>query len=103
MDGIEEEKEICLDHTIYLPKYFTGSVVKLFEKKSNQEVLYWDFGKEVCQTVKQQIEILLKYIVKISKNKEERRDRYLIPLKYLFCYAENTDLQDIMKMEIVQE
>ncbi|MCI8896112.1 MAG: hypothetical protein HFI41_16045, partial [Lachnospiraceae bacterium] len=40
---------------------------------------------------------------KTVKNKEEKRNRYLLPLKYLFCYAENSGLQDILKMEMAQE
>lgn len=55
------------------------------------------------QTVKLQIELLLSYIVELVKNKEERGNRYLFPLKYLLCYAENSGLQDILKMEEVQE
>ena len=49
------------------------------------------------QTVKLQIELLLSYIVELVKNKEERGNRYLL------CYAENSGLQDILKMEAVQE
>lgn len=37
------------------------------------------------------------------KNKEERRNRYLLPLKYLLCYVENSGLQDILKMDADQE
>ena len=32
-----------------------------------------------------------------------RRNRYLLPLKCLFCYAEKSGLKDIMKMEKAQE
>ena len=41
--------------------------------------------------------------VKSIKNREERRNRYLLPLKCLFCYAEKSGLKDIMKMEKAQE
>lgn len=53
--------------------------------------------------IKQQIELLLNYSVKTVRNKEERQNGYLVPLKYLFCYTENLELQDILKMEINQE
>lgn len=49
------------------------------------------------------MELLLNYIVKSVKNREERRTRYLLPLKYLVCYAENLGLQDILGMDATQE
>ena len=56
-------------------------------------------GKDVAQTVKLQIDLLLNYVVKSVKNKEERRNKYLFPLKYLLCYVKNSGLQDILKMD----
>lgn len=61
------------------------------------------FWKKRSQTVKLQIKLLLSYVDKTVKNKEEKRNRYLLPLKYLFCYAENSGLQDIFKMDMAQE
>ena len=61
----------------------------------DSEILHWDFGREIAQTVKLQIELLSNYIVKSVKNKEERRNRYLLLLKYLLCYAENSGFHDI--------
>lgn len=72
-------------------------------KDAEPEIPQWDFGKSVAQTVKSQIKLLLSYIDKTVKNKEEKRNRYLLPLKYLFCYAEKSGLQDILKMEMAQE
>lgn len=72
-------------------------------KDAESEISHWDFGRDVAQTVKLQIELLLNYIVKSVKNREEKRTRYLLPLKYLFCYAENSGLQDILKMEAAQQ
>lgn len=96
------KKKIPLNQMMYLPDYFIGNNSQSF-RKEDLEILYWHFGNEVNETVKLQIERLLKYAVKIIKNKEERRKRYLLPLKYLFCYAENSGLQDILKMEAAQE
>lgn len=72
-------------------------------KDTEPETPHCDFGRNVAQTVKLQIKLLLSYVNKTVKNEEERRNRYLIPLKYLFCYAENSGLQDILKMEMAQE
>ena len=71
----------------------------LKSREIDQKILNWEFGKEIDETAKSQIELLLNYVVKTVKNKEERQNRYLIPLKCLFCYAENFGLQDILKMK----
>lgn len=75
----------------------------LKSRETDQEILNWEFGNEIDETAKSQIELLLNYVVKTVKNKEERQNRYLIPLKCLLCYAENSGLQDILKMETTQE
>ena len=72
-------------------------------KDVESEIPHWDLGRDVVQTVKLQIDLLLNYIVKAVKNKEQRRNRYLLPLKYLLCYVENSGLQDILKMDAAQE
>ncbi len=72
-------------------------------KDAEPETPHWDFGRNVAQTVKLQIKLLLSYVDKTVKNKEEKRYRYLFPLKYLLCYAANSGLQDILKMEMAQE
>lgn len=72
-------------------------------KDAEPEVPQWDFERNVAQTVKLQIKLLLSYVDKTVKNKEERRNRYLLPLKYLFCYAKNSGLQDILKVEADEE
>ena len=87
------KKKNPLNQIIYLPDYFVGNIAQSFQKE-DLEILYWDFGKEVNETVKLQIEQLLNHAVKTIKDKEERRNRYLLLLKYLFCYAENSGLQD---------
>lgn len=65
--------------------------------------MYWDFDKALDEKGKAQIEILLNEIVRTIKNREDRRNRYLLPLKCLFCYAEKNGLKDIQKMERDQE
>lgn len=97
------KKKLPLDQEIYLPEYFKGNVAESFQKESDKRVLYWDFDKDLDEKVKMQIEILLNEIVRTIKNREDRRNRYLLPLKCLFCYAEKNNLKDIQKMEKDQE
>ena len=72
-------------------------------KDVESEIQHWDLGRDVAQTVRLQIDLLLDYTVKSVKNKEERRNRHLLALKYLLCYVENSGLQDILKMDVAQE
>ena len=97
------KRKFPLNQEIYLPEYFNDTVARLFEKESDQRILYWDFRKVLDEKVKMQIEILLNEIVKSIKNKEERRNGYLLPLKCLFSYTEKNGMRDIMKMESDQE
>lgn len=97
------KKKLPIDQEIYLPEYFSGTVARSFDKESDQRILYWDFSKDLDEKLKMQTVLLLNEIVKSIKNREERRNRYLLPLKCLFCYAEKSGLKNIMKMEKIQE
>ena len=104
-----------LNEVIYLPEYYAGKYSQLFKKEKASEILYWDFTKNVSKLsicnftvsltflVKLQIESLLTFIVKMIKDREERLNNYLLPLKYLLQFAEESRLQDLLKMEISQE
>ena len=93
----------ALNQVIYLPEYYAGKFSLLLEKEKTSEILYWDFTKNVSEIVKLQIENLLTFIVKTIKDREERLNNYLLPLKYLLQFAEESRLQDLLKMEISQE
>ena len=91
----EERKTIMkqkkpLNEVIYLPEYSTGKYSHLLQKEKASEILYWDFTKNVSETVKLQIENLLMYILKTIKDREKRLNYYLLPLKYLLQYAEES-------------
>lgn len=36
---------------IYLQEYFTGCVARSFHPERDEDILYWDFSAEVCETV----------------------------------------------------
>ena len=92
-----------INEMIYLPEYYTGKYSQLLQKEKTSEILYWDFTKNVSEIVKLQIENLLTFIVKTIKDREKRLNNYLLPLKYLLQYAEESGLQDLLKMETLQE
>lgn len=92
-----------LNEVIYLPEYCAGKFSLLLQKEKTSEILYWDFTKNVSEIVKLQIENLLTFILKTIKDREKRLKNYLLPLKYLMQYAEESGLQDLLKMELSQE
>lgn len=97
-----KQKKI-LNEVIYLPEYYAGKLSQLLQKEKAPEILYRDFAKKVSETVKLQIESLLTFIVKTIKDREKRLNNYLLPLKYLLQYAEESGLHDLLKMELSQE
>lgn len=79
------KKKMPLNQRTYLPEYFEGNVAESFQKEVDQRILYWDFDKALDEKIKVQIEILLNEIVRTIKNREDRRNRYLLLLKCLFA------------------
>lgn len=93
-----------MDECIYLPEYCTGNVAKSFHLERDKAVLYWNFNVIICETVKKQLKKwLLNDTVKKIKNKEKRRNNYLLSLKYLLQYEKKTNISDLMLMEKEQE
>lgn len=97
-EGDKNKRNGC----IYLPEYFTGRIAKSFHSERDRDILLWDFSAEISETVKIQIEFLLRHITKNIKNNEERRNRYLLLLKYLFQYVKDVEITDILLMEKIQ-
>lgn len=87
------------NNQIYLPEFFTDRVAKSFHPERDKDILYWDFSGKVCKKVIVQIEFLLNHIVKNIKNREERRNQYLLPLKFLLQYAKEAKVSDLLQME----
>ena len=87
---------------IYLPDYFTGRMAKSFDLEKDKDILLWDFSTDASETVKKQVEWILGHIVKSIKDREKRRNQYLLPLKYLFQYTEEAKIFDILLMETSQ-
>lgn len=98
-DGYKNTRNGC----IYLPEYFSNRIAKSFHLEHDKDILLWDFSVEISETVKIQIEFLLRHITKNIQNNEERRNRYLLPLKYLFQYVKGAKITDILLMEKIQE
>lgn len=92
-----------LNKRIWNMNIIKGTISQSFQKEADPESLYWNFGQKADESVKLQIEQLLYYIIKMVRNTEERRNGYLLTLKYLFCYAENSGLQNILRMDKTQE
>ena len=82
------KKNVPLNQIIYLSDYFVGNIAQSFQKE-DLEILYWDFGKEVNETVKLQIEQLLNHAVKTIKDKEGANINSIVICKSKLLAAEN--------------
>ena len=96
------KRKKTLNEIIYLPDYFTGKISNDFYKCDEYDILYWDFTKKIADKVKMQIEQLLNHIVK-TIIEIEKRNKYLVLLKYLYCYVDEKRVSDLLKLEISQE
>lgn len=96
------KKKDTRNNPIYLPDYFTDRMEKSFDLERDKDILLWDFSIDASETVKKQVEWILRHIVKNIKDREERRNQYLFPLKFLFQYIEEAKISDILLMETVQ-
>ena len=96
------KKKDMRNNQIYLPDYFTGRMAKSFDLEKDKDILLWDFSTDASETVKKQVEWILGHIVKSIKDREKRRNQYLLPLKYLFQYTEEAKIFDILLMETSQ-
>ena len=63
---------------IYLQEYFTGRVDKSFYPERDKDILYWDFLREVCETVKAQIEFKHRFPFMVICNSDNNFKRSLI-------------------------
>lgn len=97
------KKKDTRNNPIYLPDYFTGRMEKSFDLERDKDILLWDFSIDASEIVKKQVEWILRYIVKNIKDREERRNQYLFPLKFIFQYVEEAKISDILLMETAQE
>lgn len=89
-DGNKNTRNGC----IYLPEYFSDHIAKFFHLEHDKDILLWNFSLEISETVKIQIEFLLRHITKNIKNNEELRNRYLLSLKYLFQYVKGAKITE---------
>ena len=96
------KKKDTPNNQIYLPDYFTGRVAKSFDLERDKDILRWGFSTDASEIVKKQVKWILGYIVKSIKDREERRNQYLLPLKFLFQYIEEAKISDILLMETSQ-
>lgn len=96
------KKKDTRNNQTYLLDYFTGRMAKSFDLERDRDILNWDFLTDASEIIKKQVEWILGHIVKDIKDNEERLNQYLFPLKFLFQYAEEAKISDILLMETVQ-
>ena len=79
-------------YLLYHPDY---ELAKTFYYIRDKEELLFDFSLEGSAIVKRQIFKMLTYVLEEKKDWHDRRERFLIPLKKLYIYCIENDVEDI--------
>ena len=77
---------------LYHPDY---ELAKTFYYIRDKEELLFDFSLEGSAIVKRQIFKMLTYVLEEKKDWHDRRERFLIPLKKLYIFCIENDIEDI--------
>lgn len=77
---------------LYHPDY---ELAKTFYYIRDKEELLFDFSLEGSAIVKRQIFKMLTYVLEEKKDWHDRRERFLIPLKKLYIFCIENDVEDI--------
>lgn len=77
---------------LYHPDY---AVAKTFYYVRDKEELLFDFSLEGSETVKRQVFKMLCHVLENKKDWHDRRERFIIPLKKLYLYCLDNDIEDI--------
>jgi len=93
---IEDDKCFLL----YFPSY---EIANSFYYVQDKEELLFDFSICVEGKLKRQIQEMLLYILTSKKNRHDRRERFIIPLRYLYHFCLVEKIEDIEKMTDQQE
>lgn len=102
----EEEKNvfrkpkwIFKEEKVFLLYYPVYELAMSFYFVQDKEELLWDFSINTSIKLKQQIFYMLIYAINEIKDIKDRRVRFLLPLKWLYFYCIEKEVEDIEKIE----
>lgn len=83
----------------YHPSY---EIAMTFYFVRDKEELLFDFSLEASGMMKRQILKMLNYVLENKKNRHDRRERFLIPLKLLYLFCVKNNIEDIEQITAKQ-
>ena len=69
------------EQKFFLPYFPVYKIAKSFDPEEDREILLWDFSVKGYKTLKRQVFKVLLFILKTVKDQQQRREKYLLPLK----------------------
>lgn len=95
-------KLVFKEEKIFLLYYPVYELAMSFYFIRNKEELVWDFSLPASLKLKQQVFHMLMYAVNEIQDSKDRRVRFLLPLKWLYFYCVEKDIEDIENLERYQ-
>lgn len=84
---------------LYYPDY---EIANSFYYTRDKHELVWDFSIEAPYILKKQIFHMLLYVINNELAGNMRRERFLLPLKWLYEFCVDTGIEDIEQLELDQ-
>lgn len=107
-ENVDELRSAEKDYTdptqiLYLPHHPDYSIAMQFYFSADKESLLYDLSLECSLTLRRQIMRMLNHVLRIDMARADRRTRYLLPLRYLFEFCVQRNIEDISRMEAEDE
>lgn len=91
------------EQKFFLPYFPVYKIAKSFDPEEDREILLWDFSVKGYKTLKRQVFKVLLFILKTVKDQQQRREKYLLPLKDLYSFSVEEGIEDLRKVSMSDE
>lgn len=91
------------EQKFFLPYFPVYKIAKSFDPEEDREILLWDFSVKGYKTLKRQVFKVLLFILKTVKDQQQRRGKYLLPLKDLYSFSVEEGIEDLRKVSMSDE
>ena len=91
------------EQKFFLPYFPVYKIAKTFDPEEDREILLWDFSVKGYKTLKRQVFKVLLFILKTVKDQQQRRGKYLLPLKDLYSFSVEEGIEDLRKVSMSDE
>jgi|GEM_PF-71600 len=96
---LQKDKLLFAETRIYLSYYPVFEIANSFYHIQNKSSLIWDFSILAPVKLKRQVFKVLIYAVENIKDVKDCKVRYLLPLKWLYQYCAEQNIEDLEQLE----